>query len=101
MMALKTKKFDVADWIQTDEEISAFLSMVLADGDAKEISRALGYVARARGMAQVARKAKLSRESLYRALSPNNSGNMRASTMLKLMGAMGISLTASAAAPAA
>ena len=61
--------FDLAEYLKTDEDIAAYLTLVIEEGDASELAHALGVAARARGMTQVARDAGLSRESLYRALS--------------------------------
>ncbi len=92
-----TKKFDIAEHLRTPEEMAAYLDAWLdeAPEDVAGIARALGDVARAKGMAQVAKDAGLSRESLYRALSVN--GNPSLSTVLKVAKALGIRLHAAAA----
>jgi len=74
--------------------MAAYLEAALEDGDPKVVTSALGAIARARGMAQIAREAGLSRESLYRALSPE--GNPEMATFLKVVRAMGIHLHATA-----
>lgn len=71
----KTTRYDVTEHLRTSEEMAAYLEASLeeADGDAAFIAKALGDIARAKGMAQVARDAGLSRESLYKALSGERS----------------------------
>lgn len=93
----KTVEYDVAQQLRTSEEMAAYLDAWLAEApdDAAGIARALGDIARAKGMAQVARDAGLSRESLYRALSEN--GNPSFSTVLKVARALGLRLHAEAA----
>ena len=93
----RTTQFDVADHLRTPEEMAAYLDAWLdeAPDDVAGIARALGDVARAKGMAQVARDTGLSRESLYRALSVN--GNPSLGTVLKVARALGIRLHAAAA----
>ena len=69
MAKTKTTKYDVAEHLRTPEEMAAYLKACMeeADGDATFIAKALGHIARAKGMSQVARDAGLSRESLYKA----------------------------------
>nr|WP_225780470.1 addiction module antidote protein [Pseudomonas sp. Marseille-Q3773] len=69
-MSEKLVPFDIAALLGSDEAISEYLSQVLSDGDPEEIIRALGHIARARGMTQIATQSGLGRESLYKALSP-------------------------------
>ena len=90
----KTTKYDVAEHLRTPEEMAAYLEacMAEANGDATFIAKALGDIARAKGMAQVARDAGLSRESLYKALSGERSPGF--DTILKVMGALGLQLHA-------
>ena len=90
----KTIAYDVAQQLRTPEEVAAYLDAWFeeAPDDAAGIARALGDIARARGMAQVARDAGLSRESLYKALSEN--GNPSFATVLKVAHALGIRLNA-------
>ena len=75
MSKTTTTRYDVAEHLRTPEEMAAFLEACLeeADGDASFIAKALGDIARAKGMAQVAKEAGLSRESLYKALSGERS----------------------------
>jgi probable addiction module antidote protein len=93
----KTSPYDVAEQLRTPEEMAAYLDAWLAEApeDAAGIARALGDIARAKGMAQVARDAGLSRESLYKALS--ESGNPTFATVLKVAKALGLRLHAEAA----
>jgi len=89
---LKTTKWDVVDYLKTDEDMANYLEAAIEDGDPMVISAALGDIARAKGMSQVARKAGLGRESLYKALSPN--GNPEFATILKVVKALGLRLHA-------
>jgi probable addiction module antidote protein len=89
-MALKTKPFDPADYLTSDTAVATYLSEAMATGDSAFIADALGVVARARGMTQVARKAGLARESLYRALG--KSGNPELETVIRVMNAIGLRL---------
>lgn len=93
----KTVPYDVAEQLRTPEEMAAYLDAWLAEApdDAAGIARALGDIARAKGMSQVARDTGLSRESLYRALS--ESGNPSFATVLKIATALGLRLHAEAA----
>src|SRR3954452_13390331 len=93
----KTVPYDVAEQLRTPEEMAAYLDAWLTEApdDATGIARALGDIARARGMSQVARDAGLSRESLYKALSEN--GNPSFATILKVARALGLRLHAEAA----
>ena len=93
----KTVPYDVAEQLRTPEEMAAYLDAWLeeAPDDAAGIARALGDIARAKGMSQVARDAGLSRESLYKALSEN--GNPSFATVLKVARALGVRLHAEAA----
>jgi probable addiction module antidote protein len=92
----KTSTYDVAEHLRTPEEVAAYLDAWLdeAPDDAAGIARALGDIARAKGMSQIAKDAGLSRESLYRALSAE--GNPSFATVLKVAKALGIRLHAQA-----
>lgn len=92
-----TTRYDVAEHLRTPEEMAAYLEACLeeAKGDAAFIAKALGDIARAKGMTQVARDAGLSRESLYKALSGDRSPGF--DTILKVVGALGLQLHAVAA----
>ena len=89
-----TTRYDVAEHLRTPEEMAAYLEACLAEanGDAALVAKALGDIARAKGMAQVARDAGLSRESLYKALS--QTGNPEFETVLRVCAALGIRLKA-------
>lgn len=84
--------FDVADYLQSEEDIALYLSAVLEDGSIQEIAAALGDIARARGMAKVASDAGLSRESLYKGLSGDRTPT--ADTLLRVIRALGLKLSA-------
>ncbi|RON08731.1 MULTISPECIES: addiction module antidote protein [Pseudomonas] len=84
--------FDMAELLDTDEAVSEYLSQVLAEGDTDEFIRAVGYVAKARGMAQIANDSGLGRASLYKAFAPG--AKPRFDTVIKVMRAMGIELHA-------
>lgn len=89
---LKTTKWDVVDYLKTDKEMAAYLEAAIEDGDPALVSAALGDIARAKGMTEVARKAGIGRVSLYKALSPN--GNPEFATVLKVVKALGLRLHA-------
>lgn len=93
----KTVAYDIAEQLRTPEEMAAYLDAWFAEApdDAAGIARALGDIARARGMTQVARDAGLSRESLYKALSED--GNPSFATVLKVARALGVRLHAQVA----
>jgi probable addiction module antidote protein len=91
---IKTIPWDAADYLKSDQEIAHYLEAVLEDGDPALVAAALGDVARAKGMAKIARKAGLGRESLYKALSPE--GNPELATVLKVLRAMGLKLKVAA-----
>ncbi len=93
MAKTKTTRYDVAEHLRNPKEMAAYLEACLeeADGDAAFIAKALGDIARAKGM-QVAKDAGLSRESLYKALSGERSPDF--DTILKVIGALGLKLHA-------
>lgn len=97
MRKTKTTRYDVAEHLRTPQEMAAYLEACLdeAEGDAAFIAKALGDIARARGMTQVARDTGLSRESLYKALSGERSPDF--DTILKVVSALGLRLHAEAA----
>lgn len=94
-MKTTTTLYDVAEHLRTPEEMAAYLEACIeeADGDAAFIAKALGDIARAQGMTQVARDSGLSRESLYKALSGERSPSF--DTILKVVTALGLKLSAS------
>jgi probable addiction module antidote protein len=94
MKKIKTTRYDVADHLRTPQEMAAYLEACFeeADGDAAFIAKALGDIARAKGMAKVARDTGLSRESLYKALSGERTPGF--DTILKVIEALGLKLHA-------
>jgi len=96
-MALKTTRFDSADYLDSDEAVSAYLEEALETGDPSFITHALGTVARARGMSEIAKQTGLSRESLYKALSAE--GHPEFSTVLRVMQALGLRISVAATEP--
>ena len=93
---METRPFDPADYLDDKASIAAYLSDAFASGDAGEIADALGVVARASGMSQIAAETGLSRQSLYKALS--GQGRPELPTLLKVMSALGLQLTVRPAA---
>ena|SRR5579864_2831690 len=91
-----TTRYDVAEHLRTPREMAAYLEACLeeANGDAAFVAKAIGDIARAKGMARVARDAGLSRESLYKALSGDRSPGF--DTILKVIEALGLKLHAKA-----
>ena len=90
-MPVKTRRFDPAVYLDSEEAITAYLTEAFASDDPGFIADSLGVVARARGMTLVAREAGLSRESLYRTLSAD--GNPELSTLLRVLGVLGLRLS--------
>lgn len=82
--------YDPADYLKSEQAISAFLNDFLAEGDSGMIAEALGIAARARGMTEVANKSGIARESLYKALRADS--QPRLDTILKVMNAFGVRL---------
>ncbi len=95
-MQTKTAPYDVAEFLETPEEMAAYLEACIqeSEGDSAFIAKALGDIARAKGMTQIARETGLSRESLYKALSGDRSPSF--DTILKVISALGLKLSASA-----
>ncbi|MBI1294158.1 putative addiction module antidote protein [bacterium] len=87
---VQIRPWDVVDHFETEEDMIAYLDAAFEDGDPILIAAALGDVARAKGMSQIARDAGVGRESLYKSLS--TSGNPEFSTVLKVMDALGLRL---------
>lgn len=89
----KFSRYDVVDYLKTEEDIAGYLEACMeeAGDDAAYIAAALGDIARARGMAQLAKDTGISREGLYKALSPD--GNPSLATILKVVKALGLKLT--------
>jgi len=93
-MALKTRRWDAAEALQTKEDIAAYLGAILDDGDPELLKSALGDIARAKGMSEIARAAGLGRANLYKALSPD--GNPEFATVARVLRALGLRLTVAA-----
>jgi probable addiction module antidote protein len=84
----KTSTYDSADYLDTAEAINAYMEEALETDDPAFIAKALGTIARVRGMSRIAKKAGLSRESLYKALSTD--GNPEFGTIIRVMHALGL-----------
>ena len=84
----KTTKWDAAEYLDSEEMITEYLNLALEDGDPALISAALGDIARARGMSQLSRETGVTRDGLYKALSPT--GNPSFSTVQRVVGALGL-----------
>ena len=91
MSNIKTRPFDMANYLHSEEEIAEYLRQVLQDNDPAELAGALGDIARARGMTQLARDTGLSRESLYKSLSGERAPSSE--TLFKVIHAMGFKLS--------
>jgi len=87
--------FDMAEHLKTDEDIAQYLTLVLEENDPSELTHALGTIARARGMTDVARASGLTREALYKALRP--SSQPRFDTIARVCAALGVKLVAQVA----
>ncbi|MFT5339272.1 MAG: putative addiction module antidote protein [Cyanobium sp.] len=94
MTKTATTIWDPATHLTTIEDVAAYLEAALQDGDPQLVAAALGDIARAKGMSQIAREAGLGRESLYKSLS--SSGNPELATVLKVVSALGLQLHVSA-----
>jgi probable addiction module antidote protein len=89
-MAHKTRRWDAAETLETKEDIAAYLDAVLEDGDPDLLKAALGDVARAKGMTEIAAAAGMGRTNLYKALSPD--GNPEFATVARVLKALGLRL---------
>jgi probable addiction module antidote protein len=90
--AAQLTEFDPAEHLQDEADIAEYLTQVIQDGDASELAHALGILARARGMAEIAKAAGLSREALYKALRPD--AQPRFETVQRVCTALGVKLAA-------
>ena len=93
MMGTKMKKatkWDVSEYLATEEDMAAYLNAALEDGDTSVIATALGDIARAKGMTQLAKETGITRDGLYKALSPT--GNPSFDTVQKVINAFGLKL---------
>ncbi|MCK9197293.1 MAG: putative addiction module antidote protein [Syntrophales bacterium] len=86
----KTTLWDVTEHLKTEEDMAMYLEAALEENDPSLIAAALGDIAKAKGMSQIAKQTGLGRESLYKALSPE--GNPEFSTILKVVKALGLQL---------
>lgn len=91
MSKIKTRPFDMANYLGSDVEVGEYLRQVMEEGDPVELAAALGDIARARGMTQLAKETGLSRESLYKSLSGERAPS--SDTLFKVIHAMGFKLT--------
>jgi probable addiction module antidote protein len=93
-MGLKTSKFDMARYLDDEEAIAIYLSDMIEEGDASLLAKALGDIARARGMAQIAKQSGIGREALYKALRPG--AQPRFETVMRVCNALGVRLVVQA-----
>ena len=94
-MALETLPYDSADFLDSPDAIAAYIEAALEDGDPTVITHALGVIARAKGMSDLARTAGVTREALYKALTAE--GDPKLSTFIGVLKALGLRITAKAA----
>ena len=87
-------EFDAAEFLKSDEDIAAYLSVVIEENDAALLAAALGDIARARGMTEIAKASGITREALYRALRPTS--QPRFDTISRVCAALGLKLTVTA-----
>jgi len=92
MTKTKTRTWDAVEYLESDEDMAAYLEAALEEDDPALFAAALGDIARAKGMTQIAREAGLGRESLYKALSAD--GNPEFATVLKVVRSLGLKLHA-------
>lgn len=85
-------EFDMAQQLKSEEDIAAFVTMAIEEGDAAELAHALGVAAKARGMSEIAKKTGITREALYKALKPN--AKPRFDTISRVCAALGVRLVA-------
>jgi probable addiction module antidote protein len=89
-MKPQTRPFDMAEHLPDEQAIAEYMSLVLEEGDPDELVRALGHIAKARGMTEIAKSSGLTREALYKALRPGS--HPRFDTILKVIHALGLRL---------
>ncbi len=89
-MKQNLRPFDVSSYLDSDEAIAEYLSSVLEDGDNDEIIRAIGHIAKAKGMSQIAKDTGLGRESLYKTFAPGS--KPRFDTIAKIVQSLGFHL---------
>lgn len=88
----KLTDFDMSEYLDSEEAIAEYISQVLEDGDQDELLRAVGYIAKAKGMTQISRETGLGRESLYKTFQEG--AEPKFSTVMKVMKAIGLNLHA-------
>jgi probable addiction module antidote protein len=98
MAKTKTSAFDPAEYLTTAEDVAEFLNEAFETNDPTFITKAIGIAAKAKGMTAISREANLSRENLYRSLSGNTKPEF--GTIVQVLDAMGVKLTAKAKAAA-
>lgn len=91
MSKIKTRPFDASSYLKDESDVAAYLQVAMEDGDPALLAAALGDIAKARGMTQLARDTGLSRESLYKSLSGERAPS--SDTLFKVIHAMGFKLT--------
>lgn len=91
----KAERWDASEYLSTEEDMAAYLNAALEDGDTSLLAAALGDIARAKGMTQLAKETGITRDGLYKALSPN--GNPSFDTVQKVVKAFGLKLDIAAA----
>ncbi|MEX5888493.1 addiction module antidote protein [Providencia hangzhouensis] len=89
-MNIKLKEFDIAEYLNSEEEIQMYLNEILEEGDPSLVLAALGDIAKARNMSQLAKEVGMSREGLYKALS--GQGNPTFMTIIKIVNSLGLKL---------
>ncbi len=94
MSNLEVSNFDVSQYLDDKEIIAEYLSQILEDGDTAELLTALGNIAKAKGMTQIAKDTGLGRESLYKTFNPNTKPKFE--TILKIMNSIGVKIQVSA-----
>ena len=94
-MTVKTSEWDASEYLETEKDVSEYLTAIMEEGDPALLQAALGDVAKARGMSDIARSAHVGRESLYKSLSAD--GNPSFQTIAKVLAALGIRMTFSPA----
>ena len=92
MAKLRTTKWDASEYLKSEEDIAHYIAAAFEDGNPDLIALAIGNVAKARGMTEIARKAGVSRENLYRSFKKG--GDPRLTTLLGVMHSLGVKLTA-------
>jgi len=95
----KLTDFDLSEYLDSPEAIAEYMSQVIADGDQDELLRAMGYIAKAKGMTQISQETGLGRESLYKTFQEGT--DPKFSTISKVLKAMGLSLQIEALRPQA